>query len=175
MCWVMFHQAHMLVICSEEELFVADALSSAEGKEEGRGGLASPVPWNILRTSPGVETKLRTVSPRSASLPPCWCRDAALFGGSLSASTIVLQVVIILMWVRLYNIVPNRTCFSNLWASFYRKVEERFHMCDRVAIYFFIAASYSPWWVMCFSLFYKNKITQVLIQLGHRTALGLPM
>ncbi|MEQ2296633.1 hypothetical protein AMECASPLE_026643 [Ameca splendens] len=93
MCWVMFHQAHMLVICSEEELFVADALSSAEGKEEGRGGLASPVPWNILRTSPGVETKLRTVSPRSASLPPCWCRDASLFGGSLSASTIVLQVV----------------------------------------------------------------------------------
>ncbi|MEQ2182672.1 hypothetical protein GOODEAATRI_024648 [Goodea atripinnis] len=89
----MFHQAHMLVICSEEELFVADALSSAEGKEEGRGGLASPVPWNILRTSPGVETKLRTVSPRSASLPPCWCRDASLFGGSLSASTIVLQDV----------------------------------------------------------------------------------
>ncbi|MEQ2182671.1 hypothetical protein GOODEAATRI_024647, partial [Goodea atripinnis] len=45
-----------------------------------------------------------------------------------------------------YNIVPNRTCFSDLWASFYRKVEERFHMCDRVAIYFFIAASYSPWY-----------------------------
>lgn len=29
-----------------------------------------------------------------------------------------------------------------------RKVEQRFHMCDRMAIYFFIAASYSPWWVV---------------------------
>uniref|UniRef100_A0A8C6WF51 Monocyte to macrophage differentiation associated 2 n=1 Tax=Neogobius melanostomus TaxID=47308 RepID=A0A8C6WF51_9GOBI len=26
-----------------------------------------------------------------------------------------------------------------------RRVEQRFHMCDRMAIYFFIAATYSPW------------------------------
>ncbi|XP_035037716.1 monocyte to macrophage differentiation factor 2 isoform X3 [Hippoglossus stenolepis] len=29
--------------------------------------------------------------------------------------------------------------------SHLRRVEQRFHMCDRMAIYFFIAASYSPW------------------------------
>ncbi|XP_040047607.1 monocyte to macrophage differentiation factor 2a isoform X2 [Gasterosteus aculeatus] len=29
--------------------------------------------------------------------------------------------------------------------SHLRKVEQRFHMCDRMAIYFFIAASFSPW------------------------------
>jgi len=28
-----------------------------------------------------------------------------------------------------------------------RSVEHCFHMCDRVVIYFFIAASYTPWWV----------------------------
>ncbi|XP_067276075.1 monocyte to macrophage differentiation factor 2a isoform X1 [Pseudorasbora parva] len=29
--------------------------------------------------------------------------------------------------------------------SHLRKVEQRFHMCDRMVIYFFIAASYAPW------------------------------
>nr|XP_020476931.1 monocyte to macrophage differentiation factor 2 isoform X2 [Monopterus albus] len=29
--------------------------------------------------------------------------------------------------------------------SHLRRVEQHFHMCDRMAIYFFIAASYSPW------------------------------
>ena len=29
----------------------------------------------------------------------------------------------------------------------FRSVEQCFHMCDRVVIYFFIAASYTPWWV----------------------------
>lgn len=28
-----------------------------------------------------------------------------------------------------------------------RSVEHCFHMCDRVVIYVFIAASYTPWWV----------------------------
>lgn len=27
----------------------------------------------------------------------------------------------------------------------FRSVEHCFHMCDRVVIYFFIAASYTPW------------------------------
>lgn len=62
-----------------------------------RGGLTSPVPRNILQTSPGVETKLRSVfppapprhPPRGASLPPCSCRDAAPWGGSLGAPDIV--------------------------------------------------------------------------------------
>lgn len=28
----------------------------------------------------------------------------------------------------------------------YRSIEHCFHMCDRMVIYFFIAASYAPWW-----------------------------
>ncbi|KAK1805194.1 hypothetical protein P4O66_019549 [Electrophorus voltai] len=33
--------------------------------------------------------------------------------------------------------------------SHLQKVEQSFHMCDRMMIYFFIAASYSPWCVCC--------------------------
>lgn len=35
----------------------------------------------------------------------------------------------------------------NLSVVCFRSVEHCFHMCDRVVIYFFIAASYTPWWV----------------------------
>lgn len=35
----------------------------------------------------------------------------------------------------------------NLRVVCFRSVEHCFHMCDRVVIYFFIAASYTPWWV----------------------------
>ncbi|XP_047215566.1 monocyte to macrophage differentiation factor 2-like isoform X2 [Girardinichthys multiradiatus] len=71
-----------------------------------------------------------------------WHQVAALLYGSGLTGLFLTST---LFHTAAWKISHLRTCFSDLWASFYRKVEERFHMCDRVAIYFFIAASYSPW------------------------------
>lgn len=38
--------------------------------------------------------------------------------------------------------INNHTLFVCVYC---RTVEHCFHMCDRVVIYFFIAASYTPW------------------------------
>lgn len=37
------------------------------------------------------------------------------------------------------------TLTSDAVSVCFRAVEHCFHMCDRVVIYFFIAASYTPW------------------------------
>lgn len=44
--------------------------------------------------------------------------------------------------------LKKKTKVLYLFMSFCRIVEQYFHMCDRMVIYFFIAASYAPWWVL---------------------------
>uniref|UniRef100_H3CEC7 Monocyte to macrophage differentiation associated 2 n=1 Tax=Tetraodon nigroviridis TaxID=99883 RepID=H3CEC7_TETNG len=62
-----------------------------------------------------------------------WQRTAAwLYGGGLTGLFVTSTLFHTAAWK----------------ISHLRKVEQRFHMCDRMAIYFFIAASYSPWWLM---------------------------
>ncbi|CAF91642.1 unnamed protein product, partial [Tetraodon nigroviridis] len=59
-----------------------------------------------------------------------WQRTAAwLYGGGLTGLFVTSTLFHTAAWK----------------ISHLRKVEQRFHMCDRMAIYFFIAASYSPW------------------------------
>lgn len=60
----------------------------------------------------------------------CWEKITAwIYGMGLCALFIVSTVFHIVSWKK----------------SHLRTVEHCFHMCDRMVIYFFIAASYAPW------------------------------
>ncbi|XP_029421993.1 monocyte to macrophage differentiation factor isoform X2 [Nannospalax galili] len=69
----------------------------------------------------------------------CWEKITAwIYGMGLCALFIVSTVFHIVSWKK----------------SHLRTVEHCFHMCDRMVIYFFIAASYAPWYKVVELFFY---------------------
>ncbi|XP_036196404.1 monocyte to macrophage differentiation factor isoform X3 [Myotis myotis] len=69
----------------------------------------------------------------------CWEKITAwIYGMGLCALFIVSTVFHMVSWKK----------------SHLRTVEQCFHMCDRMVIYFFIAASYAPWYKLVELLFY---------------------
>ncbi|XP_034151481.1 monocyte to macrophage differentiation factor 2 isoform X2 [Esox lucius] len=77
----------------------------------------------------------------------------SLVGGSVLYFLSVDQWQAMAAWlygVGLSGLFVSSTLFHTVtWKiTHLRQVEQCFHMCDRMAIYFFIAASYSPWLIL---------------------------
>ncbi|XP_071001212.1 monocyte to macrophage differentiation factor 2-like isoform X3 [Oncorhynchus clarkii lewisi] len=73
----------------------------------------------------------------------------SLVGGSVLYFLSVDQWQAAAAWLYgagLSGLFISSTLFHTVaWKIRHLRVEQRFHMCDRMAIYFFIAASYTPW------------------------------
>ncbi|XP_070213395.1 monocyte to macrophage differentiation factor isoform X6 [Bos mutus] len=77
----------------------------------------------------------------------CWEKITAwIYGMGLCALFIVSTVFHIVAWKKSHLRYREWQLFEQITQNhWFRTVEHWFHMCDRMVIYFFIAASYAPW------------------------------